>query len=106
MIRSLVIGEERTVRVTVTEAEGGNENNKAVVSGMGCLFEAIKSFVKTTYIIRKVGVNVSERLFHVNFIDKITMKKGNFNTKLIDGPVFRSVNAENGTNSVDFHNRS
>lgn len=56
--------------------------------------EAIKSFAKMTYAIRKVGVNVSGRLFHVNFLGKIIMKKGSFYIKLINRPIFRTGNAE------------
>lgn len=87
------------------KADRGNENSKEMVPGMRCLFEAIKSFAKTTYIIRKVGVNVSGRLFHVSFFGKIIMKKRIFYIKLINRPIFRTGNAENGTNSGEFDNR-
>lgn len=47
-------------------------------------------------------MDLTRRLIHVDCLNKITMEKGVFGIKLMDGPVFGNSNAKNGVDSCKF----
>ena len=51
------------------------------------LFQTVESFVKTTHQGRFGRINKARRLFHINLILKLTLKKCITNIQLFDGPM-------------------
>lgn len=60
---------------------------------MGGLFKTIEDFLKATNLMRKGGMGIPRRLFHVDLLIGVTMKKGIFDIQLMYGPVFGYRNA-------------
>lgn len=78
------------------------KKRKSVIPSPMSMFETIKSFVKTTNMTRKGGMNVPMRLLHVDLLIKIIVKKSIFDIQLVNEPVFGYVNAQDDTNGGGF----
>lgn len=78
MVRTRVICEQGAIRTTSDKTDGRKEDSKMLIPGSRDLFETIHSLTKATKIMRKSGINVSMRLFHVNLFIEDTMQKSIF----------------------------
>ena len=70
------------------------------------LFEAIKSFLQLTDMIREVGVNIPRRLFHIDMFSKMTIKKCILDIKLTERPFVGHNKKEDNMDSCSLHNRT
>lgn len=63
-------GKKRVVRFDVVKPDGGEKNGKMLVPGTRSQLESIKSFVKTTYMISELRVNINKRFTHIESFKK------------------------------------
>src|ERR1044072_1988436 len=70
------------------------------------LFKAIKGFVQPTHMCGEARINKARRLFHVNCLSEMTMKKSIFDIQLMKLPTMKNNKRQNKTNSSCFDNRT
>src|ERR1044072_6923948 len=71
-----------------------------------CLFKAIEGFVQPTHMCGEACINKARRLFHVNGLSEMTMKKNIFDIQLMKLPTMKNGKRQDKTNSSCFDNRT
>ena len=72
--------------MTAIKTKLNEKRAKALKLGTRSRFEAIKSFLQLTDMIRETGVNIPKRLFHIDMFSKMTIKKCILDIKLTEIP--------------------
>ena len=75
------------------------ERDERLKPGTRCLFEAIKSFLQHTNMIREARINVPRRLFHIDLFSKMTIEECILDIKLVKRPVVGHIKRKDNTNS-------
>lgn len=68
-----MIGKKGEVKPTTREYQEGDKDNETLIPGSRSLFETIESFTKIKMMLRKHGMKISRRLFHINLLKQITI---------------------------------
>ena len=82
------------------------ERAEPLKPGMRCLFEAIKSFLQQTNMIREARINVPMRLFHIDLFNKMTIEECILDIKLAKRPVVGHSKRKDNMNSGSLDNRA
>ena len=82
------------------------ERAESLKPGMRCLFEAIKSFLQQTNMIREARINVPRRLFHTDLFSNMTIEKCILDIKLAKRPVIGHSKRKDNTNSGSLDDRA
>jgi hypothetical protein len=82
---SYFLGIDIRIRMTSRESSGNKKVVHFGIPSSGSLLETIKRFLEVTNKARVI-LDISRRLFHVDFFFQISMQEGRFNIHLMDLP--------------------
>jgi hypothetical protein len=97
---------EGMIHLRGSEAEMEESAGELVEPGTGCLFEAIKSLLEVTNMVRKPTVNKVRGLFHEDLFFKRAMEEGVGDIKLLNNPVKVSGNGKDGSDCGRLDNQT
>lgn len=90
----MFVNEQRLIKLRHNKAEFNEMRAKATILSARGLFEPIKGSIELADIIRKLVMNKTERLRHIDIPINITMQKGVLDIQLMDGPTRGEGNGE------------
>jgi hypothetical protein len=92
----VTIDKQGSIWVSTNKSKSQKMGGKMAVPDMGCLLQAIRWFVQTTYMIMMHGINKTGRLLSINYLSQIPCRKTFFISslwidELWDNPIERTI---------------
>jgi hypothetical protein len=88
-VRAVVVCKERGIRFGGKETNGAGMVGKPLKPSTGCLFNTIERLLKFANMGGKTRVNKTRGFLAIDIFGEVTMEKGVFDIKLVDGPLLR-----------------